>query len=546
MDTPLASPPRTEARSLSRLITPVFAFWAVAAVVLTVFLQAAVLASPFVYTHGWISAHFAASARAFVDLGFWRLGGVPVVNNAPLGTEPEAYLHWPPLFSLALAVIYRIFGSTEFAAHCVMLGLVLINAALIGILVRKCLGGLAALVAVFGLMSLPVTILYSHLVWNLHLMMTFVLAALFALVKAEDGRALWKVIGCSAMLLAICTSWECFFLWPGLLLVSWIRGRRDEIRLSIAYAAVAVFGSILVLSIYTIQYPHQVTETVQIFLFRLGLVQHYVVNHSLQTTAGMERPSLLGVLVVYAARYLTLLNVTAIGSVTWWAIRMWRNSTFRQSTPAVSVMAALCSMWWLWFLIFWNHVLIHDCMMFLAAPAAAVAMGWAFRELTGYLQRRERAFRNPALAWGLVMIAPAIILRFPAKEASAVAEPRTAAEASLFPPDPSNVDGREAGLSILANTPPHAVVLASMESAVPIFYSQRHIVRGVFNDKDLAEILPTLPALFPGSAYFLAISPDSRDKFPEAVRRFPTLRDEPAVRLLDLRQASPALQTRMR
>jgi hypothetical protein len=60
------------------------------------------------------------------------------------------------------------------------------------------------------------------------------------------------------------------------------------------------------------------------------------------------------------------------------------------------------------------------------------------------------------------------------------------------------------------NTPPNAVTLSSAESAVPIYYSDRHIVRGIVTPDLLRLAIPQARAAFPGSLLFFAIqdSPD--------------------------------------
>src|SRR5262249_54956313 len=50
------------------------------------------------YKHAWLSAHYAVMANAFNTFGLFDLGFVPVQNNPPLTTSPDAYLHWPPLY----------------------------------------------------------------------------------------------------------------------------------------------------------------------------------------------------------------------------------------------------------------------------------------------------------------------------------------------------------------------------------------------------------------------------------------------------------------
>ena len=73
------------------------------------------------------------------------------------------------------------------------------------------------------------------------------------------------------------------------------------------------------------------------------------------------------------------------------------------------------------------------------------------------------------------------------------------------------------------NTPPNAVTLSSAESAVPIYYSDRHVVRGIVTPDLLRLAIPQARAAFPGSPLFFAIqdTPDiDRAGFAETLQQF--------------------------
>jgi hypothetical protein len=55
------------------------------------------------------------------------------------------------------------------------------------------------------------------------------------------------------------------------------------------------------------------------------------------------------------------------------------------------------------------------------------------------------------------------------------------------------------------HTPPNAVTLSSALSAVPIYYSDRHVVRGIATPDLLRLAIPQARAAFPGSPLFFAI-----------------------------------------
>jgi len=62
---------------------------------------------------GWASASCMTMAHSFNQLGALHLHFVPVQNNLPLGSDPDVYLHWPPLFPLLLSVVTRVLGDHE-------------------------------------------------------------------------------------------------------------------------------------------------------------------------------------------------------------------------------------------------------------------------------------------------------------------------------------------------------------------------------------------------------------------------------------------------
>jgi hypothetical protein len=73
------------------------------------------------------------------------------------------------------------------------------------------------------------------------------------------------------------------------------------------------------------------------------------------------------------------------------------------------------------------------------------------------------------------------------------------------------------------NTPPDAVTLASAQSAVPIYYSGRHIVRGIVTPDLLRLAIPQARSAFPGSPLFFAIqdTPDiDRASFTNVLQQF--------------------------
>ena len=72
-----------------------------------------------------------------------------------------------------------------------------------------------------------------------------------------------------------------------------------------------------------------------------------------------------------------------------------------------------------------------------------------------------------------------------------------------------------------------AIVVVPTVSAVPLYYSERHIVRGITNDAVLAEELQQIRTQFPASPIYLAIPPSLARDFAGALSRATVVRSTP-------------------
>ena len=69
------------------------------------------------------------------------------------------------------------------------------------------------------------------------------------------------------------------------------------------------------------------------------------------------------------------------------------------------------------------------------------------------------------------------------------------------------------------NTPPNAVTLSAAESAIPIYYSGRHIVRGIETPALLHLAIPQAHADFPNSPLFFAVQDRDRPPFSDTLQQ---------------------------
>ena len=225
----------------------VILLWVGVSLILATMDQLLSISAIYTYDFAWISAHFSVAARSFSEIGVWKLSLIPYVNNPPMGTQPEMYLNWPPLFPILLSYVFSVFGDSETTAHAFMLLIFIGNTIVLALLVHRCLGRVAAAIAAFVWLTLPVNVLYGHLVWNLHLALFFGLFSILCFIKAESGSPAWMALGCAVAFLGVLTSWEVCFLYPGLVGASVWRRSPSAIRLSLIFTMSAVAAGSLVL-----------------------------------------------------------------------------------------------------------------------------------------------------------------------------------------------------------------------------------------------------------------------------------------------------------
>uniref|UniRef100_Q01XM2 Glycosyltransferase RgtA/B/C/D-like domain-containing protein n=1 Tax=Solibacter usitatus (strain Ellin6076) TaxID=234267 RepID=Q01XM2_SOLUE len=490
--------------------------WLGVAIVLTGINASHAIPSFYSYKHGWISAHFSVGARTFANFGITAFGGVPVVNNPPFGVVTEAYLHWPPVFNFLLAAVYCVFGVSEASSHALMFVLLAVNTLLLGLLVHRCFGFIAAQFACLTWLGCGVVGTYAHLVWNDHLMMAFVFLSLLGFINASSSTR-WAVVGASSYALAIATSWEAVPIFPGLLALSLWIGDKGKIRLAGIYALIGVAVPALILVNSAHFYPQQVAELWQRALFRMGLAHEYVSAYATGSHRQFALPSAFTVIRTIVQRHFDLIGILPLAAVAWLLASTVDSGRDRRHDDGLVVFAGLVSMWWLWVIVFHSHIFIHDCHIYDALPAAAFAAGAVGQALVCLVDRllAGKAWSRKVL---VVVVIPLILL---APLASAARNStrfiRRGTEAHLE--EPEAFSEVQFGLDLLRNTEPGAVVITPDENMVPVYYSQRHHVQGVNSDQDVQAALVHAVKNFPGSPLYLAIPTASAQLFPASLAK---------------------------
>ncbi len=498
-------------------IEPILLVWLGLAVLLTLGNHAVRFSQPLV-TNGWVSAHFATMAHAYQEHGIFELGGLPIQNHSPLGSEPDAYIHWPPLFPLVLSWVFGAFGESATTARAFATFLLLSNAALLFFLIRECLSRRAGVLSAFTFLCLPIVASKGEMVMHLHLALGLTLLALLGFVKASKRarwRAPWPWLGVAAMGAAVWTSWEPALATVGLFGLALWRQRRFDITLAAVFCLSAGGAAALVVGLYGLQSPGLLEDLWNTVAFRFGLGYspeqtfqlHTLVNHRSYGT--YNQPSWAQIALSFVERTWANGQIAVVAGG-WALMAGWLHR--RSSRPEAGyALGGLATLWAGWFLLMKNHAYIHQYEMYIGAPFLAACVGSAAASALKYAPKNSRPrsdhsptlTRQKALRWTLLALLPATLL-FPLAFKGMIN-----ASAPKEISHPLLAYAQE----IRNRTPEGAVVLSPQTNMIPVYYAQRHVVRGITDWKVVSKARGELPRVFPDSPYYLAVDPEHRQSF---------------------------------
>jgi hypothetical protein len=175
-------------------------------------------------------------------------------------------------------------------------------------------------------------------------------------------------------------------------------------------------------------------------------------------------------------------------------LAFWLQSNRRHNAPAVYILGGLGLPWLLFFAVMRNYVSIHPFALVLGAPFLAITSGFVLDLIWDRLHAATVADNGRRHLLRVMVVILPLLIFYPL--GMAVRNAKIPFEAPQF---------QDLSPLIQHNTPPNAVTLATAESAVPIYYSDRHIVRGIATPDLLQLAIPQARAAFPGSPLFFAI-----------------------------------------
>jgi hypothetical protein len=312
-----------------------------------------------------------------------------------------------------------------------------------------------------------VVVQFGDLVAQQSLAMLFVVAAVVAFCSARER------LGAVLLFVAVLSSWEAVLVVPGL----WLASRRvPELRRGVVLAAVGAGAALVaVMALFTLGSTRLAVDTLQTVRYYMGLSPVY--SHVI--------PNGLGVLTFpQQLRYLLGNHVFMIGLPGLIAVVVL---LVRRPANGVLVVYGLAAPWIIWTVVMRTHTAYHNFELLIAAPLTALALAWVaaadFRS----------GWSKSATLKVAVVIALAVLWTFVPKPANGG--------------DRNSEDQIRYARDVRDSTGVDAIVMAPTVSAVPLYYSERHIVRGVANDGVLAEELQDIRRQFPASPIYLAIPP---------------------------------------
>jgi hypothetical protein len=520
----LASPPpRSQGGRAEKAVLILFLL---AGVGLTVLGQAKSLDRPFTYAWGGVGAHIAVAARSFADRSILELGGTPIQNNPPLGAKPDYYIDWPPVYYIVLGTAFRLFGSTETVAHAVMLAFLVANAVMLYLLVHHCVGLRAAALAALAYLSLPVVLAYGHLTHFLQAAVFGMLLFLYCYIRATEGERLrggWALAALVAMALAFATSWEPILVLPALFVLGLWRWRNQEVFLAAAGGVVVVAVVLGTFGLYKQQAGDHTAPFARFFakFHYYGGAQAkalpFDVHGLVENRTLAERPPtrLCTRATIFATRADLTGNLANAAVLAVLVAGLLQRRRLRHDRHTL-LFLALLSPWVLAYLLMTEYCAIHHFETLIAAPAAAVAVALAAGSVLAAAHKADdQRFRRGA-RWAVTLALPLALL-----------VPIAVRTQKLVQASPEVTDDIRFARELRDATGQDAIVLMPHYDFVPLWYSHRHILRGVRAPELLEKTLEHLPQAFPDvETVYLALRPyeGEPETFPEIVKQHPVVR----------------------
>jgi hypothetical protein len=250
-------------------------------------------------------------------------------------------------------------------------------------------------------------------------------------------------------------------------------------RIALACTIAVAVALVSVLTCYAIYNPAIFGDAIHTALFRMGLSHSYserLIANSTERYVGFEE-SIMRIL----WNFPRMLGFFGSAALVLLAISRPQGSS--------AIVWVLGTPWLLWCILMRNHVAVHDLEMQLAAPLAAIALAWVAIGAMANGITGIKGWTVASLVSLIIVIQPWVL------------------GTERSPEDPQQILGFSEG--IRRATGPGAVVLSPLISAIPIYYSQRHIVRCISDESMMERVLPYVHSQYPKARLYWATPLDS-------------------------------------
>jgi Dolichyl-phosphate-mannose-protein mannosyltransferase len=502
------------------------AFWFAVAALALIVLYARLLHFSFDGDfQGWASASCMTMAHSFNQLGALHTHFVPIQNNLPLGSDPDVYLHWPPLYPLLLSFVTRLLGDHESSGRLFALAITFATACVVFAIARRLYGTRTALLSGFFFLTARATFEGGRAVLHQPLAMFFGSATVLFFLLAVDvptsavsssasRQRLFAVLGLLTTICTVLSAWDPIFIPFGLLISSIYLRRHPATRLAGLYLVAGIVTFFAVQADYILSYPALFKNQFATIAYRAGIRFNTSSSLRLHTIVdnvhyGLYQLSFVGTY-SHALRWILQYFDTFVLLAAFLFLALWLQSNRRQNAAAVYVLGGLGLPWLLFYALMRNYVAIHPFALVLGAPFLAIASGfvldriWELTTATLSIENGRRYLL--AVMAGVLPLLTLSPLLINIRDARLPSEPSQFLDLSAL---------------ILHNTPPSAVTLSATESAVPVYYSNRHFVRGIETPEFLRLAIAQARADFPGSPLFFAVQDRDRPAFSGTLEQLP-------------------------
>jgi hypothetical protein len=454
---------------------------------------------------GWASASCMLMAKAFNQLGIWHSHFVPFQNNLPIGTDPDVYLHWPPLYPIVLSWFLRLLGDSPASGRMLQLAIVLVSAIFVWLIGQRLYTPRIGVLAAFFFLAGRATFEGASAILQQPLALLFALVSVYCFFRticgtgdeasSQPGSILYAILGGIATTLAILSAWDPVFIPFGLLVAAlYMRHRRAAWLAAIyCFVAVATFAGVQLL--YFLSYPKLFANQFATIVYRAGL--SFRGEHGIHLSNIVDIVHYEEQFGIFASWWRAMRNVELMFSSIMLAaalifVALWWRDGKREDRAATWALGGLFLPVVVWLAVMRNYIAFHSFPLVLAAPFIAIASGFVLDRLW---TRYSIASADRPLLWTLLIGVPLLVvhpLLIQYREAKVLPKPEFSSMSAI----------------IRDRTPEGAIVLTPTESLVPVYYSQRHIVRGINSEAWLKWAIPEARRQFPGAPLFFAV----RDK----------------------------------